>query len=194
MLKKQMPKQEFLADLQARNRYNRQVVETVFVPLNKAQRSWQPEPGEWSMDQCFQHLIIAFEWLSLNFIPALNKPEPPDSDGIFRHSLLASLTMEKQFDPKRKGKTVKANNPTAVYKAEVLTQWLDQQARLGVMIEQARDANLQTMCRVLKWLPIRYNLGDYLRFYVSHDELHIDQAQRVLAAYEQQAGVQPLKA
>jgi len=152
--------------------------------------SAQPAPGEWSVDQCFQHLVIAFEWLSPNFIPALDKPESPDSDGIFRPSWLARRFMEKQFDPQSEYKTLKTNNPTAVYKAEVLTRWLAQQACLEAMIEQAAEADLQTMCRVVKWLPIRHNLGDYLKFYVSHDELHIDQAQRALAAYEQRFAVQ----
>lgn len=181
------PKQAYLANLQARNRRNLEVVETTFVPLSVAERSWQPAPNEWSVDQCFQHLVIAFQWLSPNFILALNKPEPPDSDGIFRPSWLARRFHEKQFDPKSKYKTRKANNPTAVYSPGILTRWLAQQERLAVMIEQAAAANLQTMCRIIKWVPIRYNLGDYLNFYVSHDELHINQAQRALAAYRQQA-------
>ena len=133
--------------------------------------------------KCFQHLIIAFEWLSPNFIPALNKPEPPNTDGIFRPSWLIKR-FPNQFDPQSEYKTLKANNPTAVYSREVLTRWLVQQIRLADMIEQATHANLQTMCRIIKWLPIRYNLGDYLNFFISHDELHIDQAKRVVAAYE----------
>jgi hypothetical protein len=185
-----MPRQEYLADLQARNRCNREVVETTFLPLNQVQRSAQPALGEWSVDQCFQHLVIAFEWLSPNFISALSKPEPPDADGIFRHSWLARRFMEKQFDPQEKLKTFSANNPTAVYKADILSQWLAQQARLETILEQAYSADLQTMCSVIKWVPIRYNLGDYLKFYVAHDELHIDQAQRALAAYEQRVAVQ----
>lgn len=180
-----IPKQAYLADLQARNQRNRAVVESVFLPLDEAQRSWQPAPGEWSVDQCFQHLIIAFEWLSPNFIPALNKPEPAGSDGIYRPSWLARRFHEKQFDPQSKYKTLQANNPTAVYSPQILTRWLAQQAHLAEMIEQAAQADLQTKCRVLKWLPLRYNLGDYLNFYVSHDELHIDQAKRVLESYGQ---------
>jgi hypothetical protein len=184
-----MSRQEYLADLRARNRRNRQVVETTFVPLNQAQRSWQPEPHEWSVDQCFQHLVIAFEWLSPNFIPALDEPEPPDADGIFRPSWLARRFMEKQFDPQSNYKTRKENNPAAVYSPEILTRWLDQQARLADMIEQATQADLQTKCWVIKWMPLRYNLGDYLNFYVSHDELHIDQARRVSAAYGRREAV-----
>ena len=182
-----MPKQEYLTKLQARNLHNREVVESVFLPLDEAQRSWQSAPNEWSVDQCFQHLVIAFEWLSPNFIPALNQPEPADSDGIYSPSWLARRFHEKQFDPQSEYKTLKANNPTAVYDPEILTRWLTQQARLADMIEQAAYADLQTKCQVLKWLPLRYNLGDYLNFYVSHDELHIDQAKRVVAAYKGRA-------
>lgn len=179
-----MPKQEYLADLEARNRHNRQVVETVLMPLNQAQRSWQPELGEWSVDQCFQHLVVVFEWLSPNFTSALNKPEPPNSDGTFRHSWLAGRFFQKQFDPQSSLPTLKSKNPTAVYSPEILTRWLAQQARLSTMIEQAAQADLQTMCGIIKWVPLRYNLGDYLEFCVAHDELHMDQAQRALASHE----------
>lgn len=44
---------------------------------------------------------------------------------------------------------------------------------------------VQSICWIIKGFPIRYNLGDYLNFIVSHDELHLDQAMRVLEAYRQ---------
>lgn len=50
------------------------------------------------------------------------------------------------------------------------------------------SADLQTMVWFIKWLLARYTLGDFLNHLVSHDELHIDQAQRALAAYEQRVG------
>jgi len=184
-----MPKQAYLADLQARNRRNREVVETTFLPLNQAQRSWQPEPGEWSVAQCFQHLILAFNLYVHNTTAALNKPELPDADGIFRPSWWARRLNEWQFDPTNKISTLKRFNPTAVYSPDVLTRFLAQQDRLSAMIEQAAQADLQTMCWFFKGLPVRNNLGDYLNFFVSHDELHIDQAQRALAAYGQTVAV-----
>lgn len=179
-----IPKQEYLADLEARNLHNRQVVETVFVSLSQAQRSLQPEQGEWSVDQCFSHLVVVFEWLSPNFTSALNKPEPSNSDGSFRHSWLAGRFFQKQFDPQSSFPTLKSKNPAVVYSPEILTRWLAQQERLSTMIEQAAQADLQTMCGIIKWIPLRYNLGDYLEFFVAHDELHIDQAQRALATYD----------
>jgi len=178
-----MPKHQYLAELQARIRHNRQIVEATFVALDRVQRSWQPAPHEWSVDQCFQHLILAFERFVSNTTTALNIPDPTNSDGIFRQSWWARRFIEKQFDPKTKASTMKSNNPKATYSPDVFPRWLAQQGRLSAMIEQASQADLQTMCWFIKGLPIRYNLGDYLNFFVSHDELHIDQAQRALAAY-----------
>lgn len=183
-------KQAFLAQLAARNEHNRQVVETLFLPLNQAERSWQPEPGEWSVDQCFQHLILSFEAISPNTAAALNKPEPANSDGLFRHGWLARKTMDRQFDPDHKSGTVKKFNPPATYSPDILTRWLAQQERLGEMIQQAAQADLQAKCWIIKGLPIRYNLGDYLRAFVSHDELHIDQANRVVESCRQEAGLE----
>ena len=182
-----MPKQAYLADLQARNRRNREVMETTFLPLNVAQRSWQPAPGEWSVDQCFEHLILVFGLYFLNVADPLNKPEPAHADGLFRPSWWARRLHDWQFKPETKLATLKKFNPTAVYSPDVLTRSMAQQERLSAMIEQAAQADLQTMCWFFKPLPIRNNLGDYLNLFVSHDELHIDQARRVLAGYEQRA-------
>ena len=180
------PKQEYVANLQARNNRNRQIVETVFVPLDQAQRGWQPAPGEWSVDQCFQHLILAFNLYLHNVIEALKKPESPRADGMFRMSWWARRTLEWQFNPETKLSTLGRTNPTAGYSPDVLSRFMAQQDHLSAMIEQAAQADLQTMCWFFKGLPIRYNLGDYLNFFVSHDELHIDQAQRALASFKEQ--------
>ena len=186
---KSMPKQAYLADLQARNRRNREVVETTFLPLNVAQRSWQPAPGEWSVDQCFQHLMLGFELYVHNIIDALNKPEPAHTDGLFRPSWWARRLNEWQFNPETKVSTLNRNNPPAAHSPDVFSRWLAQQERLAAMIAQAAQADLQTMCWFFKPLPIRNNLGDYLNFFVSHDELHIDQARRVLAGYEEKTAI-----
>jgi hypothetical protein len=122
-----------------------------------------------------------------NTTAALNKPEPANANGMFRPSWWARRTLEWQFNPELKISTLKRTNPTAAYSPDVLPRFLAQQDRLSTMIEQAAQADLQTMCWFFKGLPIRYNLGDYLNFLVSHDELHMDQAQRALAVYEQQA-------
>jgi hypothetical protein len=185
---KPMPKQEYLADLQARNRRNREVVETTFVPLNEAQRSTQPAPGEWSVDQCFKHLVTSFENFAPNTTAALNRPERPNSDGIFRPSWLTSKTLPATFEPKRNIRTLPRFNPTTSSHPKILTRWLAQNDRLTMMIEQAARADLQAKCWYFQGL-YRFRLGEFLYFFVAHDELHIDQAWRALAVYEQRVAV-----
>ena len=180
---KSMPKQDYLADLQARNRRNREIVEATFVPLNEAQRSWQPAPSEWSVDQCFWHLVQSFENFAPNTTAALNKPEPPDFDGMFRPSWLTSRTLSASFKPTTNLRTLPRFNSATVFHPEVLTRWLAQNDRLAAMIGQGVQADLQAKCWYFKGI-YRFRLGEFLYFFVSHDELHIDQAQRALAAYE----------
>ena len=182
---KSMPKQEYLADLQARNRRNREIVEATFVPLNEAQRSWQPASTEWGVDQCFQHLVDSFNHFEPNTRAALDTPESAHSDGIFRPSWLTSKTMPATFAPTSSLRTLPRFNPAQTSShPEALAHWLAQNERLEGMIEQAARADLQTKCWYFKGL-YRFRLGEFLYFFVSHDELHIDQAQRVLMAYGQ---------
>ena len=181
---KVMPKQAYLADLQARNRRNRETVEATFVPLNETQRSTQPAPGEWSVDQCFQHLVLSFENFAPNTTAALNTPERPNSDGLFRPSWLTSKTMPATFKPTTSLRTLPRFNSATVSHPEVLAHWLAQNERLAAMIEQGARADLQAKCWYFKGF-YRFRLGEFLYFFVAHDELHIDQARRALAAYEQ---------
>jgi hypothetical protein len=127
--------------------------------------------------------VLYFEASAPKTAEALNTPEPANSDGIFYPTWLARKTMGKQFDPKTKGSTLKKYNPPAAYSQDVFKHFLTQQDRLLEMVEQAARADLQAKCWLIKWLPIRSNLGEFLNFFVAHDEFHINQAQRVLAAY-----------
>jgi hypothetical protein len=181
-----MPKQDFLEDLQSRNSQNRQIVETVFLPLDQDQRGWQPAPNEWSVDQCFQHLILAFVKFSPNTTAALDKPESPNADGFFKSTWMARRLFPQFFDPQANTKTLKPFNPEISRSPELFTRFLAQQDRLSTMLDRADHADLQTMCWYFKLPPIRFNLGDMLYNFVSHDELHIGQAQRVLDAHAQQ--------
>jgi len=182
-----VPKQAYLAELQARIEQNRWMVETVFMPLDQEARSRQPAPDEWSVDQCFQHLIVAFEGLSPNFIPALDKPESADSGGIFRPSFWPRRLNSIMFDPQKKFPTSKRYNPAETsektFYCNVLDQSLTRLDQLSKIVERAAQADLQTKC----WfLFLRYNLGDILNYLVSHDELHIGQARRALETYKQE--------
>ena len=82
-----------------------------------------------------------------------------------------------------KVKTRPAIMPSEYYYPDVFDQFLAQKKRLSAMLEDAANADLQVRCWYYSIIPV--NLGDYLEQFVMHDELHIDQAQRALAAYHQ---------
>jgi hypothetical protein len=177
-------KQEFLNGLRARNDKVRQLVQTDFLPLSQAARSSQPAPNEWCVDQCFQHLVLAFEMFLPQAVKKLEKGKGAESDGVFIPSWLASRNFYRQlYSPSMKVKTRPAVMPSEYYYPDVFDQFLTQKEHLSAMLDDAVNADLRTRCYFFYVFPV--NLGDYLEQFVMHDELHIDQAQRALAAYHQ---------
>jgi hypothetical protein len=179
-------KQDFLNDLRARNDKNRQLVLADFMPLSQAARSSQPAPKEWCVDQCFQHLVLAFEMFLPQAVIKMEKGKGAESGGVFKPSWIASRNFYRQlYSPSMKVKTRPAVMPSEYYYPDVFDQFLAQKEHLSAMLDDAVNADLQTRCWYYSVIPV--NLGDYLEQFVMHDELHIDQAQRALAAYRQNA-------
>lgn len=177
-------KQDFLDNLCKRNDKIRQLVQTEFVPLEQAARSSQPEPNEWCVDQCFQHLVLAFEMFLPQTVQALKRENGVDSAEVFEPSWLARRNFYRQlFNPSKKVKTRPQVTPSEYYYPDVFERFLAQKERFSAMLDDAFSADLQVRCWYFNIIPC--NLGDYLEQFVMHDELHIDQAQRALTAYRQ---------
>lgn len=177
-------KQAFLDDLYRQNAAHLERVRATFAPLDRPARSSQPEPGEWCVDQCFQHLVLAFDLHLQHVVPRLEQDQGLDSAETFTRSWLARRSFyQKQYDPSSKTKTQSKVTPTDLFYPDVFEQFAAQKERLFTMLDQARRADLQQRCWFLGFVPI--NLGDYLEMFVLHDALHMHQAQRALAAYQQ---------
>ena len=180
------PKQAFLDDLLARNAANLDLVQATFAPLDRAARSAQPEPGEWCVDQCVRHLVLSCEMQLTYLEPVLKRDAGLASAETFTRSWMAKRNFWlKQFDPAEKTKTMARVTPSDDYYPNVYGQFAAQKERIAALLRRARHADLQQRCWYLRMAPI--NVGDYLELTVRHDELHIDQAQRALAAYRRVA-------
>jgi len=178
------PKQAFLDDLLARNASNLELVQTIFAPLDRDARTAQPEPGEWCVDQCLQHLVLSFDMHLTHILPVLARDKSEDAAETFTRSWLARRSFyQKEFNPRTKTRTQDAVNPSDFYYPDVYTKYATQKGRAATLLERARRANIQRRCWFAGRAPI--NLGDFLEVLVRHDELHVDQAQRALAAYRQ---------
>lgn len=178
----------FLEELRRQNSANLELVQATFLPLDRAVRSAQPEPGEWCVDQCFQHLVLSFEMHMEHVLPVLERSKDMDLAESFTRSWLARTRYYRsQFDPQTKTKTLKRVTPSDHYYPDVFAQYAAQKERMAAILERARKVDLQQRCWFLGFFPI--NLGDYLELCVLHDVLHIDQAQRALMAYRQNTAV-----
>jgi hypothetical protein len=186
MMQLAFPKQAFLDDLLARNAANLKIVQTTFAPLDRAARSTQPESDEWCVDQCMQHLVLSFELHLAHMLPLLERDAGVDSAETFTRSWIARQNLyKKQFDPDNKVKTLPRVTPSDHFYPDVYALFAAQKERFTTIVESARKADLQQRGWFLRFVPV--NVGDYLEMFVRHDELHIDQAQRALAAYQQSA-------
>lgn len=183
-MSQKITKEAFLNDLRARNDRICRQLQAEFLPLDRAARTAQPEPNEWCVDQCFQHLFLAFELFLPQAVRALKRREVANTVEMFKPSWTARRKFYRQlFNPSKKYKNAPMVAPSEHYYPDVFQRFLAQKERMSTMLDEAVNADLQVRCWWFRVLPL--NLGDYLEQFVLHDELHIDQAQRALAVYHQ---------
>ena len=170
-------------DLQTISQEARQV----FGHLNQTQLNWKPSAEEWSVAQCFDHLIIANE----SYFPifdSISKGEKrttfwerlPVLPGFFGNLLVKSL----QPSSSRKLKAPKIFQPTSSnFDAGIIQRFVAHQEQLAVRIQSASTADLQ---KTIITSPVAkfvvYCLYDTFRFLVVHEKRHFEQARRVLAS------------
>ena len=163
----------------------RAVVDTPgLVAIDRASRSTQPEPDEWCVDQCIQHMVVAYDFHMEKCTPVLQRATGHGARDRFERSWVSQRhAFRRLFDPDTKTNTLARTNPSDHFYPEAYQQFAERRAAFAAAVQQARSADLQARAWFLWITPI--NLGDYLELLVRHDELHIDQAQWALAAYRQ---------
>lgn len=157
---------------------------TSFGLLSAEQINWTPDAREWTIGQCFHHLILSHEpftaildgvlkgdrrvrlWERIPFVPAL-----------FGRLLIQSL------DP-RSGRKLKAR--PAFHPSHqrmdpgIVSRFLDQHERL---VERMGATSHLALDRIIVTSPVAglvtYSLIDAYRIIVTHEQNHLDQAQGV---------------
>lgn len=147
----------------------------------------KPAPGSWSVLECLEHLNLYSDF----YLPAIENVlrEKGDSrgDGQFRSGWLGNYFAES-MQPKngklKKMKTFADKDPAGSrLPADVLDRFLAQQQRMAGLLKKAETADLsrlKTPVSISRWINLR--LGDTFRFVIYHNERHMAQAQRALAA------------
>jgi hypothetical protein len=155
-----------------------------FGSLSAQQINWTPRPGEWSIGQCFDHVIIS------------NRPYVPIVEAILegrrrpraweRLPLLPRLFGKLIINTLRPDSGRKAKARPAFYPSTshippgIIASFLEQQARLLRLMEMSPGLDLDgiTITSPVMRL-VTYSLMDAYRIIVVHEQNHFVQAMRV---------------
>ena len=157
----------------------------VFGQLSAEQINWKPSGEEWSIGQCFDHLIISNRSL-LTIIEAIRQgtrrrrawEHVPLLPRLFGKLLIRTL----RPDSGRKAKAPRALHPSSSQiPPGIIASFVAQQHRLLQLMEGTRGLELE---RITITSPVvrllTYSLMDAYRLVVVHEQNHFVQASRLL--------------
>jgi hypothetical protein len=157
----------------------------VFGPLSAAQINWKPDEGEWSIGQCFEHLILS----NRPYVPLLEgivrgERSPtlwervPVLPGVFGRMLIESLRPGSG----RNARARKAFWPSAsAIDPGIIGRFVDEHDRLLQLMEATGGLDVDG---IVVTSPVSalvtYTLMDAYRIIVTHEQNHFAQARRLV--------------
>lgn len=159
----------------------------VFGRLSGKQVNWKPGENEWSIGQCFDHLIVSnrpFEPIFEEILAGRRRrrlwERVPLLPGVFGGLIIDAL----RPDSGRKVKARPAFYPSSSHiDPVVMTTFLAQQERLLRLMEASRGLDLEAITITSPVARIiTYRLLDACRIIVVHEQNHFVQATRVMEA------------
>ena len=157
-----------------------------FGNMRPAQLNWKPSAEQWSVGQCFDHLIVTNDC----FIPVMVKV----AAGTYKSSLWARVSplsgffgrlVLKTLDPE-KGRKTKAPRVFEPARSDVdpnvMVKFVGRQSEVAIYMRATETAGVDL--RGLKVTspvsPVAtYSLLDAYRIIVAHERKHFEQARRV---------------
>lgn len=158
-----------------------------FGGLNAVELNWQPYAGEWSVAQCFEHLILINEAYVPVFVGIARgdwtptwKERLPLLPKLFGKIVLNAV----QPDTKRKFKALPKFQPSSsAIASDIIDRFIAHQHELGRHIETTAGRDWD---RTIITSPavsfFTYSLFDAYRIIVTHEKHHVAQAERVIGS------------
>ena len=174
---------EFTAELKDITQRTR----STFDGLTSKQLNWKPSAQQWSVAQCFDHLITS----NKAYLPIFERA----ANGQLRNSLweqmpilpaLFGRLLIKSLDPKtsRKLKAPKLLQPASSdLDSAIVDRFISEQAELIRAIQklEGQDLDALRMTSPIMGL-ITYSFSDACRIIIVHEQRHFQQAEHVLKA------------
>ena len=163
--------------------------ESITHGLTPEQFAWRPEPGRWSIGECFAHLNVS-NTIALPAIEtgiAQGRASGKTGQGPFQYGFLARKFIASQEPPaKKKFKAPKAFLPSA--EVDLDATMAEYRRISGELKRLTREADGLHLARVKIQLPalpaalravVRMPLGGQLLLTTTHDRRHLWQAEQV---------------
>ncbi|MEQ8364496.1 MAG: DinB family protein [Fulvivirga sp.] len=162
---------------------------TKFTSLSLGELNYRNAPNSWSILECLEHLNRYGDF----YLPEIDnrlKSAQLSKNEVFNSGWLGNYfavsMLPRESGKLNKMKTFKSMNPIHTRLGEdVVTKFLTQQERMLELLERAQHVDLnkvKTSISISKWIKLR--LGDTFRVVVYHNQRHIKQASKVLAALQ----------
>jgi len=157
----------------------------VFGRLSGEQLNWKPGEGEWSIGQCFDHLVISnrpyvqiFDEILAGRRRQRVWERMPLLPRLFGRLLINTL----RPDSGRRAKARPAFYPSSSHIAPtIIATFLEQQERLRRLMEASGELDLDGITITSPVLRVvTYSLMDACRIIVVHEQNHVVQATQVM--------------
>jgi hypothetical protein len=156
----------------------------VFGGLSAAQLNWKPSAEQWSVGQCFDHLIVT----NGSFFPVMERV----AAGTFKSELWARVSPFSGYfgryilgalDPS-KGRKIKAPRAflpaSSDVDADVIGRFVGNLTEVAARMRATERADLgRTVVTSPAMALVTYSLRDVYRIFVAHARSHFEQARRV---------------
>ena len=157
---------------------------STFGALDRRQLNWRPNAKQWSVAQCFEHLLTANALVLRAAEHALTNPPDniwqrlpllPAIHGWLLIRSQAPNTKQKFTAPSR------ARPSKSEISEDVIQRFVDQHLRAAEWVRPLDDASLGRSIMVSPFVKVvSYSVLDGLRLVVAHDWRHFEQARRVM--------------
>ena len=155
--------------------------------LDEHKLNWKPDDKQWSVAQCFDHLIRANDRLVAQAKAALaGSPKTLWQRLPFWPELLGRVMVRSQGPRKPSSKkytTDRQATPPSRIAPDVIQRFVEQHRELEAWIQTLDEDTARRTILVSPFVGfVTYSVLDGLRLIVAHDRRHFEQARRVLKA------------
>jgi hypothetical protein len=161
--------------------------ESITQGLSREQFQWRPQPGSWSISECFAHLNVTNKFALGAIETGIAKGRDKKGEGPFQYGFLVRKFIGSQEPPaKKKFKAPKVFLPPAdIDPAATLAEYRRISSELKRLTRSADGLHLSRVKIEMPALPpllrvfMKMPLGGQLLLTTTHDRRHLWQAEQV---------------